>query len=76
MNTLFLTAITGECCLVHLCNVWPPYNPFVLLRKNVEPMGVKLPKKRKAILEWLLKVYKDNHLEPHALLQKAIDKPE
>ena len=75
MNKLFLTAITGECCLYALHGIKPPgYNPFVMLRKQLANHGVII--KGRTHLPLLLEVkriYEDNNMDYHRLLLKTIE---
>lgn len=73
MNKLFLTAITGECCLFYMHKIKPQgYNPFVLLRNTLEKEGVKLPVNQLENLKYLHQLYVDNNFKPHRLLEKAL----
>lgn len=75
MNKLFLTAITGECCLLQLHNIRQrSYNPFVLLCQELKKEDVKVsPKDRAKCLLYLRQIYKDNNIKQHALLNQAIN---
>jgi hypothetical protein len=73
MNRLFLTAITGECCLYAMHGIKPRhYNPFSLLRQQVKKVtGQDLPKSHRLCLEFLERIYKDNQMKPDAMLERA-----
>lgn len=74
MNRLFLTAITGECCLMYLHGIRPRYNPFTLLRETVERLtGEPLPRNREQCLIYLAHLHLDNCLELHTLLKTIVD---
>lgn len=75
MNRLFLTAITGECCLLQLHNIRPRgYNPFVLLCQELKKEDIKIsPKNREKCLLQLRHIYKENNIKEHALLNEAIN---
>lgn len=74
MNKLFLTAITGECCMFYLHGVKPRgYNPFALLRKVVyEKFKIKLSHHHKLVLLWLRCQYANNGIKEHSLLTIAL----
>lgn len=74
MNRLFLAAITGECCLFHLHGIKPRgYNPFTLLKQQLEIAGIKInPRKRLETFKYLEQIYIDNGMEVHKLLAKVI----
>ena len=73
MNRLFLTAITGECCLMYLHGIKPRgYNPFVLLRTKMQEAGISLPHKQKDVLSFLRQVFQDNGIKEHRLLSKCL----
>ena len=76
MNKLFLTAITGECCLMALNGLEPRgYNPFTLARQQLAKEGITFPNnQRLPVLLQLQHIYKDNDLKEHPLLQRTIDK--
>lgn len=76
MNRLFLVTITGECSLFYLHGLRPRhYNPFVLLRKVLlEKHDIKLPKNHENNLRYLEQLYKDNEMELHKVLVKALAK--
>lgn len=75
MNTLFLTAVTGEMCLNYLHGIKFPYSPFKLFRDQyTKQTGEVLPNNKLAILKRVEEIYKINGKEPHKLLAIALEK--
>lgn len=74
MNRLFLTAITGECCLYAKYRIKAGYNPFTLLRAELKKNGIEI--KGNAHLPILLQlkhIYEENNISFHKLLLPTIE---
>ncbi len=76
MNTLFLTAVTGEMCLNYLHGIKFRYgSPFKLFRDQyTKATGEVLPNNKLTILKRVEEIYKINGKEPHKLLARALEK--